>query len=271
MLRDDSDSSWAKWGEQNPYFGVLADDRFRHEKISEEAKAELFETGRIHVDRIVSIITSQFGGFVARKSALDFGCGVGRLVIPLARVFERVTAADVSKGMLETAERNCSVRGINNVDFVHSDDGLTKITHKFDFIHSYLVLQHIPTQRGERIISQLIELLNVEGILAIHFPFARKDSLIRQSVYFLRKHFAPISMLANVLRGKRWNEPFMQMNCYDVDRILSSISEHGIRDVFMEIVDAGGFMSAFVFARKPTRAMGKVEGKHLWAADLRSR
>jgi len=272
MLRDDSDSSWAKWGEQNPYFGVLSDDKFRREKISEEAKAELFETGRIHVDRILSIIAMQFGGLVARKSVLDFGCGVGRLVVPFARVFERVTAADVSKGMLETAEQNCSELSIKNVDFVHSDDRLSKLTpRKFDFIHSYLVLQHIPTQRGERIIDQLIELLNEEGILAIHFPFVRRDSLVRQSVHILRKNFLPISILANVLRGKRWNEPFMQMNCYDVDRILVLISEHGIRDVFMEIVDAGGFISAFVFARKPTRAMGRVEGKHLWAADLRSR
>ena len=269
MFRDNSDLSWEQWGKQNPYFGVLTDDKFRRENITEGSKADLFETGRVHIERVLSMSICQFGEFAARKSVLDFGCGVGRLTIPLAKQFEHVTAVDVSNGMLETAKQNCLERGVTNVDFVRSDDSLSQITGKFDFIHSYLVFQHIPVRRGESIISRLLRLLNAGGMLAIHFPFTCKDSFIRKAVHSLRRNFVPLSMLANIMRGRPRNEPFIQMNCYDVNRVLSLISEQGIKDVFMEVVDAGGFISGFVFVKKTTHQAGKVEGKHLWAADLR--
>ena len=267
MLRDDSDVSWEKWGEQDPYFGALTDDKFRRENISEESKSELLDTGRVHVQRVLSIAARQFGA-ISRRSALDFGCGVGRLVIPLASEFEHVTAVDVSLGMLETAKQNCSERSIRNVDFVQSDDQLSQVSGSFDFIHSYLVFQHITVRRGEEIITQLLKRLNDEGVLAIHFPFGCKNSPIRTFAHFLRRNFAPLSMLANIVRAKRWNEPFMQMNCYDVNSVLTSISGGGIKDVFVEVVDAGGFISAFVFAKKPKHPFGKIQGKHLWATDF---
>jgi len=58
------------------------------------------------------------------------------------------------------------------------------------------------------------------------------------------------------------------MNCYDVNRILTLFSRSGIKDIFLEVVDAGGFVSAFFFVRKPTRPLGSVAEGHLWAAEL---
>jgi SAM-dependent methyltransferase len=270
MLRDKSDISWEKWGKQNPYFGVLTDDKFRAENITEELRSELLETGRVHVQRVLSMASSQFGT-LARSSALDFGCGVARLVIPFAREFEQVTGVDVSVGMLETARRNCDERDLSNVDFVLSDDRLSRVTRNYDFIHAYLVFQHIPVRRGQTIIRELLKHLSDGGVLAIHFPLRCNDSFSRKCTHFLRRNFSPFSVLANVIRARRWDEPFIQMNCYDVHSVVTLIAGCGIKDIFLEVVDAGGFLSAFVFAKKPKHPLGKIEGKHLWAADLSSR
>ena len=137
-------------GGTEPYYGVLTDDKFRAENITEQSKTELLETGRVHVQRVLSIASSHFGT-LARRSALDFGCGVGRLVIPFAREFEQVTGVDVSLGMLEIARRNCQERDLSNVDFVHSDDRLSGVNRSYDFVHAYLVFQHIPVHRGKRL------------------------------------------------------------------------------------------------------------------------
>jgi SAM-dependent methyltransferase len=255
-------------GKENPYYGVLTDERFRRENLSDGAKADFFETGRIHVERILSITQRFFGATALRRSALDFGCGVGRLVIPLAAVFEHVTGVDVSPGMLETAQHNCALRSIRNVEFASSDDELTHVQRKFDFVHSYLVLQHIPVRRGERIITQLVQRLNDDGVLALHLPFSRNESVIRKFSHLLRKNFSPLSVLVNIAKRKRWDEPFIQMNMYDMDRVLVLLSQNGIKDVFCEVVDAGGFVSAFIFARKPAYAGANVQGKHLWAIGL---
>lgn len=268
-MRDNSDVSWEKWGRENPYYGVLTYDKFRHENLTEELKDQLFETGRVHIETVLEIVLSRFGAMPSQTSALDFGCGVGRLVIPLARVFGHVTGIDISPAMLEVAEQNCLERDIRNVEFVRSDDELSRVAGRFDFIHSYLVLQHIQPGRGERIITQLIERLNDDGVLAIHFPFMRKDSFVRKSMHFLRRNFSPFSALANIVRRRRWDEPFIQMNSYDVNRILISLSEHGIKSMFLEVVDAGGFVSVFIFAKKtPAHLAEDVRGKRLRAAEL---
>lgn len=268
MIRDNSDVSWGKWGKEDPYYAVLTHDKFRRENLDDDVKDEFFETGRSHVERVMALTLRHCGPGIVRGKALDFGCGVGRLVIPLAHLFEHVTAVDVSPAMLGVAEQNCLERDIKNVEFVRSDDELSRIVGKFDLIHSYIVLQHIPTQRGERIIARLLERLNDDGILAIHFPFQRNDSIIKRFVHLLRKNLYPVSVLANIVLRKPWNTPFIQMNIYDLNRVSVLLSNHGVKDVAMEVVDAGGFVSAFVIAKKTAGQAGKVQGEHLWAAKL---
>jgi 2-polyprenyl-3-methyl-5-hydroxy-6-metoxy-1,4-benzoquinol methylase len=249
VIRDNSDASWEKWGNQNPYYAVLTDNKFRRENLSNEAKSEFFESGRVQMERVLAIATRHLGVMDCRQSALDFGCGVGRLLIPLAQVFDHVTGLDISPTMLGITAENCAERGIENVDFVLSDDELTRVKGKFDFIHSYIVLQHVPSHRGEAIIKQMIGRLSPGGILAIHFPLMRRASVVRKSVNFLRRNFAPLSVLANIVQRRPWNEPFMQMHNYDANRILVSLAEHGMKHVFWELIDSGGFLSAYAFAR----------------------
>jgi SAM-dependent methyltransferase len=268
LIRDSSDVSWEKLGKEDPYYGVLTDDKFRRENLNDALKDEFLETGRLHIERVIAMTLRYFGPMIARGRALDFGCGVGRLVIPLAQLFEHVTAVDVSTAMLGVAEQNCIEHGLRNVEFVRSDDELSRIEGTFDFIHSYIVLQHIPVSRGEKIIAQLVDRLNVDGVLAIHFPFFRNDSKIKRFVHLLRKNFSIISIFANIVRRKPWNAPFIQMNIYDLNRISVLLSDHGIKDVAVEVVDAGGFVSAFVLTKKPARPTGKVQEEHLWAAKF---
>jgi len=253
VIRNNSDVSWEKWGKLDPYYGVLADAKFRRANLTLDAKAEFFETGQAHMERVLALAQAHCGEMGSRRSALDFGCGVGRLIIPLAQAFERVTGVDVSQSMLNVARQNCQERGIYNVDFVSSDDELTHVTSKFDLIHSCLVLQHVPRRRGEKIISRLVERLGDQGILAIQFPFARTGSLTHAALHSLRRNFAPLVILANIMLRRRWDEPFMQMNIYDLNRILSLFSRHGIKHVFSEVIETADFSSVLILAQKPGR------------------
>jgi 2-polyprenyl-3-methyl-5-hydroxy-6-metoxy-1,4-benzoquinol methylase len=46
---------------------------------------------------------------------LDVGCGPGVLELPLARLFDQVTALDPEPGMLQAAQRRCQQAGVANV------------------------------------------------------------------------------------------------------------------------------------------------------------
>jgi len=49
---------------------------------------------------------------------LDVGCGPGVLVLPLARLFDQVTALDPEPGMLQVGQRRCQQAGVANVRWV---------------------------------------------------------------------------------------------------------------------------------------------------------
>jgi len=49
---------------------------------------------------------------------LDVGCGPGVLELPLARLFDQVTALDPEPGMLQAGQRRCQQAGVANVRWV---------------------------------------------------------------------------------------------------------------------------------------------------------
>jgi SAM-dependent methyltransferase len=82
--------------------------------------------------------------FTGRERVLEIGCGIGRMTVPLARRFASVTGIDVSGEMVRRASEvlrpfpHAEARLGNGVDLSGLADG------SFDFVFSYLVLQHIP-------------------------------------------------------------------------------------------------------------------------------
>ena len=78
----DTDRDWTWIADSLPYFGVLSNDKFINP--TPDSLAEFFATGDRDVEQTLGMIRRRFGDFTPR-SALDFGCGVGRLLIPMAK------------------------------------------------------------------------------------------------------------------------------------------------------------------------------------------
>ena len=70
---------------------------------------------------------------------------------------------------------------------MQSDDDLTGVSGPFDFVHSFLVFQHIPEKRGQKILIRLIELMSDNGVAAVQFVYHREDSAAIRIMGFLRK------------------------------------------------------------------------------------
>jgi 2-polyprenyl-3-methyl-5-hydroxy-6-metoxy-1,4-benzoquinol methylase len=63
---------------------------------------------------------------------------------------------DISESMLHEARRNAREADLGNIEFVISDTGLSRFEGDYDFVHSFIVLQHIQVARGEAIVRQLV-------------------------------------------------------------------------------------------------------------------
>jgi len=252
MIGDNTDRSWEKLGRQDPYYGVLTGEKFRSSKLDAGARQEFFASGSVHMAELLQRIETTLGP-VARGRALDFGCGVGRLAIPLRRDvgFAEVVGVDISESMLHEARRNAQEAGLGQICFVPSDDELSRIDGAFDFVHSFIVLQHIPVVRGEVIVGQLVKRLAPGGVAALQMPFARRSGPLRSLANYTRVHVRPLHMLGNVVQGRPWNEAPMQMNHYDLNRLFVILHECGLARVTVEFMDDGGNIGAYLLLRRP--------------------
>lgn len=240
-----TDDAWEAWGRQDPYYGVITDPRFRAANLSPEAKAAFFESGQVHADYVMQMIRLHVDAGFRPGSVLDFGCGVGRLVVPFAAIAQRVTGLDVSPGMLREARANCDARGLRNVSLLLSDDNLTVLDRDFDLIHSFIVFQHIPHERGRALIARLLQKLRPGGIGALHFVYAKARHATTLGI-------APAEPVpAGPPHRDPGADPEMQMNSYDANEILFLIQQAGVARLHAEFTDHGGELGLFAFFRLP--------------------
>ena len=79
-----------------------------------------------------------------KLSALEIGCGPGRLMLPLSEVFGRISGVDVSGEMIALARENLAA-ATNATALQNSGADLSEFaTESIDFCYSYAVFQHIP-------------------------------------------------------------------------------------------------------------------------------
>ena len=85
MSLRDTDSDWRKIGAEQPFWGVLSGEQYRTENLTDDALAEFYASGHADIAAVVERATRLLGAWPAPVRALDFGCGVGRLVFAMAR------------------------------------------------------------------------------------------------------------------------------------------------------------------------------------------
>jgi 2-polyprenyl-3-methyl-5-hydroxy-6-metoxy-1,4-benzoquinol methylase len=250
-LVDDPDESWREFGRSDPYFGVLSTDRYRAANLDEAALKEFFASGDAHIARVLDIIACHLNVPTPAGDALDFGCGVGRLVLPLARRFHSVVGIDISDAYIAEAMRNRDRNGLNNIEFFGNLSPFQSNGRQFDLVHSYIVFNHIPWERGKTIIGDLFALLRPGGVLAVHVLHRRQAGPIRRAVSWARRNFAPLHWLINLGRGRRAFEPLMQGNEYPLDTVLPFLHGLGAQGFHVEIEPTqDGDLCAFIFCAK---------------------
>jgi len=235
----DTDADWAMLGEGEPFYGVLSDPRFLRANITPAALEEFWQTGRNEMHGYRQLIQAHFGDF-SDASALDFGCGVGRLTRAMGEMCRQATGLDISPGMLVEARRHAPA----NVNYVSALGDET-----FDWLNSIIVFQHIPPQRGYRLLDDLLARVNSGGALSLHVTLFKDESFLT--------HLWP-----TLHRGQWDGDRFvsfdhdqgdvggMEMYDYDMSRIIEMTSRHGFHNLIIQHTNHGGCHGVIMFGRK---------------------
>lgn len=249
--KSSSDKAWEKYGKEDPYFGVITQEKFKKSNLTEEALDHFFESGRSHVNHVAEVFHSLSDKKLSRfRSVLDFGCGTGRLVIPFASIADKITGVDVSKSMLAEAEENLRKFKVENVTLIESNSLEVLKGQKFDLVHSFIVLQHIPVSKGYGLIRNLLDLIADGGCAMIHITYSNEQSGPRNIKADLRSRYEFVSQFLNLIKGKHPNAPYMQMNNYNLNKVFRMIEAFTPKKIYVELTDHGGFHGACLYVMK---------------------
>jgi 2-polyprenyl-3-methyl-5-hydroxy-6-metoxy-1,4-benzoquinol methylase len=243
IFRRDTDRDWETLGASQPYWGVYTHPAHEgRQTLDAETSANFFASGESFIAWLEGNLQQKLGAPAHTGSALDFGCGVGRLLIPFAKRAERVVGVDAAASMRERCVQHMNEAGLANAEVVGS---LDDAQGPFDWVNTYIVLQHIEPARGYRYIKQLSALTARGGALTLHVTTARDDQLKRPSLWK-----TPRTALAHFLHWRLADPGFIMMYDYDLARVIALLTRDGFGPMYLEPLDHGGHRSVIIHTRK---------------------
>ena len=133
------------------------------------APNEFFATGASVLARIDEI--ERLGVKLSRNVAVDFGCGIGRVSRWLAKCFSHVVGVDISAKMLELGETH-KEPGAGITFVLGNESNIPLASSSADFIHSVIVLQHIPRSLQRLYLKEFTRIVRPGGTLYFQTPSA---------------------------------------------------------------------------------------------------
>lgn len=179
------EANWQHLGKNDPHWSVFSIEAFRASNIARTRK-EFYDSGLLDV-RALQRTAERCGVDLAKfKRCFELGCGVGRMTVWLAHLFERVVAADISRAHLALAEEALDTFSSGNVDLIHVDtfDAFHALP-EFDFFCSVIVLQHNPPPLIAVLLRTLLNELQPGGIAYFQVPTYQSDYRFRTDEYIL--------------------------------------------------------------------------------------
>ncbi len=157
--------NWERLGRLDPMWAILTEPERRG---AWDAGAFL-ATGERQVEHELGRLEA-LGVAVRRGSVLDFGCGLGRLTLPLAARFESALGVDVAEAMVRGARELAA--GQANVRYVHNTAPDLRCLDPggFDFILSLITLQHVPPRAALAYVGEFVRLLAPGGVALFQLP-----------------------------------------------------------------------------------------------------
>jgi len=159
------------------YWSVLTNPDYKG-KLAASTKDRFLSTGRGDFERIERICRLVGYDLKACKSYLEYGCGVGRLVVNLPASIGTVNCVDFSAAHLNEARRNINRKNCPQAFAfyqIESWQDLRCLPRGQDVIHSCIVLQHNTPPVIERTIAQLLQMLALGGLAVLHVPIAKAN------------------------------------------------------------------------------------------------
>ena len=210
---------------------------------------EFMATGSTEIEMLMRHLAGR--GYVPNRdgTALDFGCGVGRLTQALGRYFGSCVGVDISQAMIQRAQ---SLNELPHCQYVTTSDiPLPFPAAAFSFVYSNIVLQHIPQRFAKEYLHEFVRILAPGGLLVfgVQDSFAMPDllSLLTRTRHILR-------LRSRIEATLRLGSGDMQMHCLPERVVRQALGSAKILDVQFTNTAAKDFNGKLVYLQRPPKS-----------------
>jgi SAM-dependent methyltransferase len=203
--------TWEYLGTEKAHWSVLSTDTFLPDRLHESI-ASFWASGQAEVAQAIHVLNQFGGGQFEQKVCVEFGCGVGRLTVSLAKIFKVVHAYDISRTHLAYAVARAREVGAGNIEFHECSSDYKFAIEPCDFFYTVIALQHNPPPVIVTLIRSALKALKPGGIAMFQVP-----TYIAGYSFDLHDWLATDQTL------------LMEMHCVPQDAVMEIISVSGCR------------------------------------------
>ena len=244
-----SDARWEAFAAREPHFAVLTAPRFLHANLTPESEREFFLSGEATVQWMLAVIDAGLAPGFAPMTILEYGCGIGRLALPLAMRPGSVTAVDRSPAMLARARVEAERRELRHLLF-ETPERVLSSDRRFDLVVCYHVLQRMPRRDAMALLRRLCGLIAPGGVGVFQWPYRAADSATVAASRWARQHVPGLNSIANRIRGKEGAAPFIPTNRLPLASTLAAFDAPEFRATHVALEHHEGLDYAVAFAEK---------------------
>ncbi len=246
-----SDPRWEAFAAREPHFAVLTAPRFLQANLTPEHEREFFLSGEATVAWMLAVIDAGLAPGFAPMTTLEYGCGIGRLALPLAMRPGSVTAVDRSPAMLARARAEADRRELRHITFATAEPVLSS-DRRFDLVVCYHVLQRLPRREAMALLGRLCGLIAPGGVGVFQWPYRAAGSTAVSASRWARQHVPGMNTVANRVRGKASDVPFIPTNLLPLAATLRAFDGPAFRGTHVALEHHEGLDYAIAFVE--TRA-----------------
>lgn len=233
MKLDDLKKNWDQFGKDDPYWAILTNPDKKGNQWDEK---DFFETGKREIARAIKRL-SRLAPELNFGSALDFGCGAGRLTQALADHFDNVVGVDIAASMIELAEEKNQK---SNCSYILNEKSDLSVLgeQKFDLVYSIITLQHMQPQYAKNYIIEFLRVLKSNGIAIFQVP-SKPDS---QTQYYHKPNVSFGEKVQKLIGGKKIENkpPIMEMYWIPIQEMIPFLTSLGAQILLAKKDNAAG-------------------------------
>jgi SAM-dependent methyltransferase len=220
---NESMRDWDSLAEKDALWAILTDASKANGKWD---IAEFMATGDAEIETVMDHLATISCTPMTNGSALDFGCGVGRLTQSIATRFTSCIGVDISRQMIQRAvflNRHAHCQYV-----AHSDIKLPFADGSFVFIYSNIVLQHLPRRLSMEYLREFVRVLAPDGVLV----FGAQDSFgVRDSRSLLFRVRQQLRIRSRIKRLLKIGSADMMMHCMPESVVCEALGTAVVVDV----------------------------------------